>query len=259
MARRTVVEIAPAEWPPEKSLRELKKLLSELDTLQEKYYRDAEHEEEAWHQRAKNIFKRACASDSSNHENLLSARNGGYYTVYNASPERQQTNFLDRVRDSRIAVESAISDLQMSLPEPELQGVYEGGDEYAFCRDLRRLIQDATAKVTVVDPYLDEELFDLYVERLPSTVQLRILTANPRAAVLTIGRKFSSGRTNFELKVASNLHDRTLFVDDRCWVIGQSIKDAAKKKPTYIVEMTNDLMKPIYEALWNSAVSRVKS
>ncbi len=49
------------------------------------------------------------------------------------------------------------------------------------------------------------------------------------------------------------------FADDRCWVIGQSIKDAAKKKPTYIVEHPSPiLMKGIYDPLWAAATVVVK-
>lgn len=50
-----------------------------------------------------------------------------------------------------------------------------------------------------------------------------------------------------------------MFADDRCWVIGQSIKDAAKKKPTYIVEHSGPVaMRGIYEPLWTGATVVVK-
>jgi hypothetical protein len=52
-------------------------------------------------------------------------------------------------------------------------------------------------------------------------------------------------------------HDRVLFVDDRCWVIGQSIKDAARKKPTYLVEVTAGQMRNIYDQLWANATKIV--
>jgi hypothetical protein len=45
-----------------------------------------------------------------------------------------------------------------------------------------------------------------------------------------------------------------IFVDQRAWVCGQSLKDAAKKKPTYVVEIEDaGLMRPAYENIWNSA------
>jgi hypothetical protein len=48
-----------------------------------------------------------------------------------------------------------------------------------------------------------------------------------------------------------DVHDRVVFADERCWVIGQSIKDAAQKKPTYIVELDAEPMKRIYEDIWS--------
>jgi hypothetical protein len=41
-----------------------------------------------------------------------------------------------------------------------------------------------------------------------------------------------------------------LFADGRVWLCGQSLKDAAKKKPTYIVEHDEPLMRRIYEDVW---------
>jgi hypothetical protein len=58
------------------------------------------------------------------------------------------------------------------------------------------------------------------------------------------------------------VHDRHVFVDGRGWMIGQSIKDAAKKKPTYMVEIGVAMLpafQKIYEDVWTSAASVVKS
>jgi hypothetical protein len=47
--------------------------------------------------------------------------------------------------------------------------------------------------------------------------------------------------------------ESVLFADNRVWVCGQSLKDAAKKKPTYIIEHDEPLMRRIYEELWVNA------
>lgn len=49
------------------------------------------------------------------------------------------------------------------------------------------------------------------------------------------------------------VHDRVIFTDNRVWLLGQSIKDAAKKKPTYIVEHYESLQRGVYEQLWQLA------
>jgi len=52
---------------------------------------------------------------------------------------------------------------------------------------------------------------------------------------------------------SNSIHDRVLFADTRVWLTGQSLKDAAKKKPTYIVEHDEPLMRTVYEGIWASA------
>ena len=43
------------------------------------------------------------------------------------------------------------------------------------------------------------------------------------------------------------------FLVRRRLVSGQSLKDAARKKPTYIVEFKEPLMRKIYEQIWDAA------
>jgi hypothetical protein len=44
-----------------------------------------------------------------------------------------------------------------------------------------------------------------------------------------------------------------LFADNHVRLCGQSLKDAAKKKPTYIVEHDEKLMRELYEKIWSEA------
>ena len=44
-----------------------------------------------------------------------------------------------------------------------------------------------------------------------------------------LGHKYVTGG-NFQLRSSTAIHDRVIFQDNRVWVIGQSLKDAAKKK-----------------------------
>jgi hypothetical protein len=102
-------------------------------------------------------------------------------------------------------------------------------------------------------------LFDLYIERVRVGVDIRVLTDQLRGAVQVVAEKFAK-RGQFELRTSRDAHDRHVFVDNRGWVIGQSIKDAAVKKPTYIVELGNpSVLKAIYEQIWSTATSIVKS
>lgn len=67
--------------------------------------------------------------------------------------------------------------------------------------------------------------------------------------------KFAAAR-QLNVRTTRDIHDRVVFFDHRCWVIGQSIKDAATKKPTYMVELADPMLAParnVYEKLWSNA------
>jgi hypothetical protein len=59
---------------------------------------------------------------------------------------------------------------------------------------------------------------------------------------------------NYELRKSSNWHDRLIFVDNTCWVSGQTLKDAAVKAPTYLIKLdAYDELRTIFEEEWLKA------
>jgi hypothetical protein len=60
-----------------------------------------------------------------------------------------------------------------------------------------------------------------------------------------------------EIRKTKAVHDRIVFVDDYvCWVLGQSLKDAAKAKPTYLAPLAPDVIQEKlqgYNDIWDSA------
>jgi hypothetical protein len=111
----------------------------------------------------------------------------------------------------------------------------------------------ATSEATIVDAYLSTEIFDIYVDGVNRALRLRILTNKPPGNVTAVAKKYAVGG-NIQLRTSPDIHDRLLLIDQRVWFIGQSIKDGAKRKPTYIVEQDGRLVRQIYESIWNSAV-----
>jgi hypothetical protein len=84
-------------------------------------------------------------------------------------------------------------------------------------------------------------------------VSIRVMTNQVNDALRLVAEKFAK-RGNFQLKSSKDVHDRVVFADSRCWVIGQSIKDAARRKPTYVVEHSGAVaMRGIYQPIWTSA------
>ena len=152
---------------------------------------------------------------------------------------------------------SAIAKLELQAPKATAK-VYGPGDAYDVYRDLGQLISAAKSSVFLADPYTDEEVFELYLERLDKNVAIRLLTRPPSAALRKVASKFAARPgMKFEARFTEKIHDRVIVVDNTdCWVIGQSIKDAATKKPTYLlpVDAVSDMVR-LYEEAWNDAKS----
>lgn len=90
------------------------------------------------------------------------------------------------------------------------------------------VIELGEREIFMIENYLDDQIFDIYVNRVANGVGVRMLTRDASAALQTVAGKYGKARSNFELRVSNSTHDRVVFVDDRCWVIGPSVKDAAR-------------------------------
>ncbi|MCH7820264.1 MAG: hypothetical protein IIB40_12055 [Candidatus Marinimicrobia bacterium] len=134
--------------------------------------------------------------------------------------------------------------------------VYGVGEAYKFHLDLKKKLSEVKNSVFIIDPYFDAESFDLYLPDIPTNVRVKILLNNSTDRFRTVVQKFrASGTTKLEVRESLDIHDRLLFIDDRCWAIGQSIKDAAMKKPTYVVLSEGSEMLSKYNTIWEEAQS----
>jgi len=247
-----------ADFPPEKTYVALKKQLAALEKFRGRDYHEFENEEREWKNLTLNVLNHGFGENSENVSQFHSAKWAGHHHGGGMSHGLIQQNFVKRIEAFAAMLKSSLAELELMMPEPEIAGAYEPGDEYQFYRDLKTIVGFADRDLFIIDNYLDTQLFDVYVEIINPGVSIRVLTNQVSNALRVVAEKFAN-RGNFELRSSNNAHDRVVFADDRCWVIGQSIKDAAKKKPTYIVEHSGvTIMKGAYEAIWTSAVVVVK-
>jgi hypothetical protein len=150
-----------------------------------------------------------------------------------------------------------ISILEISEPQKE-EKIYAPGDQYALYKDLKDIIANAKSEVFIIDPYANEEIFDLYLEKVDLRVNIRFFTKDPSIPLKVVISKFANKpNVNFQAKSSPNIHDRVIFIDSTyCWVLGQSIKDAASKKPTYLIPVDSLVdMKNLYEDLWIKGIT----
>ncbi len=256
--KRTQPQETAPDLPPQKAYSVLSAQLEKLQSFKGQKYQECEAAEGEWYQLTAKLVMRSFGSGSPNYGAFTFARSAGEhfmrsYGDYRGVDHRlNQNNFEARLRAYESALKSSIEELRLDLPEAEFKGVYEPGQEYELYQDVKAIVGLAKRELFVIDPYLSSEIFDVYAGSIPRSVRFRLLGASVPADVQILGQKYTSGG-NFEFRSSNSIHDRVFFADNRVWVCGQSLKDAAKKKPTYIVEADETLMRPVYEALWASS------
>jgi hypothetical protein len=169
---------------------------------------------------------------------------------------------LEVTRDMNVAtmlgvLHRAIADLELQIPALVPQA-FGPGAVYDFHKTLRDLLASATTSLFIVDPYLDDQVFDAYLSTVSQQVQVRLLAHEYATSLKSSVQKFVAQKSMaVEVRGSRAIHDRVVFIDDRtCWVLGQSIKDAAKTKPTYLAPLASDaaqLKKADYEKIWIAA------
>ena len=141
-----------------------------------------------------------------------------------------------------------LQSLEKKSKREKFEKIYKSGQQYNVYQDLRNILSKAKKQVFIIDAYPDVSLYHLYVDSIPSHVPIKILTNHPPQNFITVGTMLSQQR-NLRIQNSPHVHDRYIFVDDKSWMIGSSIKDAAKKKPTTLVKLEGT--KELY-SLWNS-------
>jgi hypothetical protein len=203
----------------------------------------------------KSVIASTFGKSSTNLKNLESARWSGEHNLSEMTEQDLQRNFELRLRAFEVLTRNLIDEVGLHMPDDDIQGAYEPGEQYELYRDLSKIISRATREVMIVDAYLDEQSFNLYVDKASKTVAVRVLSNRVGSNLETVAKMCAAGRT-LQLRASPDVHDRALFSDDRGWVLGQSLKDAAKAKPTYLVELTEPALERLRNAhdnVWSSA------
>lgn len=156
----------------------------------------------------------------------------------------------------------AIEELKLELEldgRSDIGNVYESGDVYKFFVDLKSIISNAKNELLIIDPYFNGEAFDTYLSEVDLLVNIRILVGNRCSKEIKeyVDRHKTQYNSSIKVKKSSKLHDRVIFVDDDVsWIIGGSINDACKKKPTYLIPLATPITidkYAIYSEIWDRA------
>ena len=181
---------------------------------------------------------------------------------------------LQGIFDRMLEIDKMLFEAGIELPWADLrlapvvyqadEKVYRKGEVYDFYKDVRDISQHANNEVFFLEPYPDEEILNLHLEKIPEGVKIRILTNKPHKSnakaqqsfenFVAIARKFKAKPgVAFEVRESGDCHDRIFFVDGECWVMGQSLKDAGKK-PTYLIKIESSaVFRKVFDDLWSES------
>jgi hypothetical protein len=248
---------APPTLDPGVALRALERQLAALDALKGRRCVEAADEESEWEQLTQSIIERAFGKDSTNVGTFHSAGWAGSHAVRDVYEYRDlaqdQVNYDLRQRAFASLLRGLIAELKLLVPSEDIRGTYQAGDAYAFYRDLSSLIVAGTREMFIVDPYIDESVFNLYVDKVSAGTSLRILTSNVVKNVVAVATLYAKGKP-LQMRSSSGIHDRAVFIDERGWLVGQSLKDAAHKKPTTVTELLDPThFRDANETIWAGA------
>lgn len=155
------------------------------------------------------------------------------------------------------AVYRAMAALELVAPVAA-QTTFAAGDVYDFFNELNKVISSAEASIFIVDPYLDPSVFDQYLSSRGADVTVKLLLNKDADSIQPAAEKYiQQFGSVLEVRKSKAIHDRVIFIDGYvCWITGQSLKDAAKAKPTYLVALAPDVVPAklqSYEEIWAAA------
>lgn len=178
-------------------------------------------------------------------------------------------NFLEnKEKDTKTCKEFIdILDEKKQNLEIEIEKNKEGFSEryygkkspFKFHLDIKEIIENSNEEIFIIEPFVTDHILELTLKDLNRKRKIRILTnsknADKRGKFSKLSNLFKKEFSDYEVRESEEIHDRGIFIDKKeGWILGQSIKDAANNKPTYLVKLRNAKpLESIYHSIWNSS------
>lgn len=178
----------------------------------------------------------------------------GYVELPNCSNIENEIKILKQILSEHTS-EHPVNSLDTS----EILHICKGERAKAL-RLIYSIMQNAKTSLVIIDPYLDNSIYD-YITSLEPKVAFKILTNenNLKPIFVKTAKELLDEHWNIVVKSNTNYHDRYIIVDDTdIWTLGSSIKNAGDKEHT-IVRITNageiKRIKEVYNASWEDSIT----
>jgi hypothetical protein len=129
------------------------------------------------------------------------------------------------------------------------------GEVFTAYRAIKNIMSQAQAEILVIDPYVDEDLLDMFAG-LDASVKIRVLTEHLKGDFRLALRKLQQQRGGVEVRCSAQFHDRFIVLDGRaCYHLGASINHAGAKATVISTksDATRDRVIAEAESAWLSA------
>lgn len=148
--------------------------------------------------------------------------------------------------------------------------IYGSYSKYDFYKDIENLISNIKSELFLIDPYLTKKAFNIYVgdnAAILKNCSIKILITEKRSKELELENlksvitMFNKQYNNIELKKSEFIHDRSIFIDNKAFVFGQSLDDDEGKKPTYLIRISDEnfnQLRKIADDMWDKGQSIIK-
>jgi hypothetical protein len=121
--------------------------------------------------------------------------------------------------------------------------------------EVREFLERAGTSTLVVDPYIGVGTLDCFrTMRVPIRLLTGAQNSSIEAGFENALKAFEAEGFTIEVRRHAKLHDRHIAFNDRCWLVGSSLKDPGKKAfhTTEIVDAKAEVLAAL-EAKWNAA------
>jgi hypothetical protein len=160
---------------------------------------------------------------------------------------------LDRCKYATPKIDKLIA----ALGEPGIAREIVVAEEKPFTAkaEVRKFLERAETPTLVVDAYIGVGTLDCF---RTMKVPIRLLTGSQNnsieAGFENALKAFQAEGFKIEVRRHAKLHDRHIAFNERCWLVGSSLKDAGKKAfhTMEIVDAKVEVLAAL-EAKWNGA------
>ncbi|MEK3900062.1 hypothetical protein [Paenibacillus sp. FSL R7-0179] len=121
---------------------------------------------------------------------------------------------------------------------------FEKGRQFDAFNTIKNIFTNVKKELFIVDNYIDSDLF-LMLENVHKDIPIKILTSKMQGDAPVAAEKFKAQRGDFEWRKAKDFHDRYIFADNDCYLLGASINNFADKATTLVAIKEKQVVKLI--------------